>query len=487
MKYCSLLLLIAISTPAFAGPPDESLLSKVPAGANTLFVYDVEGAYQSPLGKRENWVKRFSEVHVATLDSLPPTMKQLVIASKTNFATLEPDWQVGVAKTMTPWMLSDVAKSELGQLGQVAGQTAVLSSRNSYITIVGTNEVGVYHPADRRALSNWLKDVQSKKTTGPAAYARAAIAAAAGAQLIAAVDLEHVIDPIHAKLFLSGSPTVQKNRLNVDVLTKVLAGVKGCSLTIRVTDKLEGRLTVDFEGGVMTNKDHLPALIDEVLAAGGIAFDEVRAWPTTATESTLTFQGPLESASFHRLLCFFDMPAFYVGEADRKADSPSDAPAPLVTSTLRYFNSVSAAIAELKSIKPRDDDYNRYATWYEKYAKKLDALPNADVDPDALKFGIMTANRMRAIAESLRGVPLKVDDLSKQQYTVVGGYVSTNRWGRNTGGSIDVNTNAPEIRQKQVLAVQSDRDARDAAWKAIYDDREAIRAALAARYRVPVK
>src|SRR4051794_23074009 len=92
---CAVLFLSAVTHAAW---PDEMQWTKVPPSANAVLVIDVSGAYSSPLGIREGWAKRYSETNHASLGSLPPSVESLLIAGQFDFAQLEPNWQVAIAK-----------------------------------------------------------------------------------------------------------------------------------------------------------------------------------------------------------------------------------------------------------------------------------------------------------------------------------------------------------------------------------------------------
>src|SRR5205823_1130982 len=87
---------------------------------------------------------------------------------------------------------------------------------------------------------------------------------------------------------------------------------------------------------------------------------------------------------------------------------------PSVPATKRYLAAIDNVLSDIKNLK-EGKNYEKTATWHLKAADQIDQLSTLGVDPLAASAAQQTSNRLRAIGASLRGVPIDVDALSKQQ------------------------------------------------------------------------
>ena len=85
----------------------------------------------------------------------------------------------------------------------------------------------------------------------------------------------------------------------------------------------------------------------------------------------------------------------------------------------RYYKAVNQLVDELKKQNKRATDYAKTALWHETSARKIEQLSILYVDKEILAYGADVAVRLRAIANSLRGVPIRVNELAAQKYLYV--------------------------------------------------------------------
>src|SRR4029453_5483005 len=95
-------------------------------------------------------------------------------------------------------------------------------------------------------------------------------------------------------------------------------------------------------------------------------------------------------------------------------------------------------------------NYEKTATWHEKAAAQIEQLNERGVDPAAVNGAFEVSKRLRAIAGTLRGVPIDLDALASKQYyysrpsvgVMPGGWWG---WQPVIFGPTQVETNIPEI------------------------------------------
>ena len=70
------------------------LAARVPDGANAIFVIDVDQIMRSPLATNQGWSAKQQAMYEAGLLMVPPEASQLLAATKLDFETMQPEWQV---------------------------------------------------------------------------------------------------------------------------------------------------------------------------------------------------------------------------------------------------------------------------------------------------------------------------------------------------------------------------------------------------------
>src|SRR5439155_6150252 len=118
-------------------------------------------------------------------------------------------------------------------------------------------------------------------------------------------------------------------------------------------------------------------------------------------------QADLSDGSLARLMTIALIP-MHASDPDVSA-SPDAVNAELaLIETRRYYRAVAYLLDDLQQQNKKATDYTKTALWHEKFAHKIDDLPQANVDQDLVKYGYATASKLRAISQSLRGVPIQM-------------------------------------------------------------------------------
>ena len=105
-------------------------------------------------------------------------------------------------------------------------------------------------------------------------------------------------------------------------------------------------------------------------------------------------------------------------------------------------------------------------------AAQVEQLSKQGVDAVAVDAAFQAAKRLRAIASSLRGVPIDMDALASQQYYSSRpsiGVVPNGFWGVQPFlfGPSQVDTNIPQIQEKMAQVIAGDKKTRLEAWSQI--------------------
>jgi hypothetical protein len=482
MPRTALAVVVALSLAAAgraAGPYDD-LLKYSSANTNAVALIDVKGAVNSPLARAEKWNEKGQPDNRGGLGFVPRDAELVAIFSEVNFSTLVLDFQVGVVKVRNTPTMPELAARGGGTPDEIAGRLSLLSPRNVYYTTLSGTQLAAVYPADRQYTARWLKAVQAKKTGQLSPYLRKAADAAGANTVTIALDLEDVVDKTLLKLTLPASPAVAKAKTaDVGLLATFLSQIKGMTFAAKVTDKITGSISVEFAGDPSMFKRTLPDLIRELLEGQGVAIAGFEGWEVKFTDTTMTLSGPLSTTDLKNVVSLFAFPS-PPGEVDPmvKGNEPS------VPMTRRYLAAVDTIVNDLKKTK-ESPNYEKTATWHEKAAAQIEQLNRRGVDPVAADAAFETAKRLRAIGQSLRGVPIDAKALQSQQYyysrpsvSMMGGW-----WGwRPIYNGQQVDTNIPQIQAEIAKVVAADQKLRTQTWSDIERILVGARSKLAEKY-----
>lgn len=460
-------LALALAGSATAAGPYDDLLKHTSTNTNSLVLIDVKGAFNSPLAKAENWAAKTKTGGHGGLGFIPPDAELVVIAGEVNYTTLVRDFQIGLVKVRNTPTMRELAAREGGTADEIAGRLAVLSPRDVYFTSLSGQELVAVYPADRQYTARYLKSALSAKSPPLSPYLEKAVAKAGENTITIALDLEDVVDRTILKMSLPSSPSVTNVKtVDVNLLATLLSTVKGMTVAIKVTDSISATLTVEFGNDPSLFKKTLPELIRELIEGQGIAIQGFETWQPAFTPTSMSLTGPLTTPDLKRIISLFAFPSpMSEAELTTKGDQPSAA------MTKRYLAAVETILNDVRSMRD-SKKYEKTATWHDKAAAQIEQLSERGVDPIAVDAAFEAGKNLRAIASSLRGVPIDTNALASQQYyssrpsigMVPGGWWG---WQPFVFGPSQVDTNIPEIQKKMAKVVADDQKRRLESWSQI--------------------
>jgi hypothetical protein len=456
------LVLLACGARLSAGPYDD-LLKSVPPDANTLVLVNVKAAYASPLAKSEKWSEDYFKRYRAGIGFVPPDAEAVVVASEVNLSSMTRDHQIALVKVRNLPNMRDLAARSGGTTDRIADQVAALSPQDVYFVGLPSSVLGGVYPANRQASARWLRYALTTKSANLSPFLKRTSEQAGDDTIIVGVDLTDCADPTLLKLALPFSPAVvrQKN-VNVELVSKFIASAEGMTVRIKIGEGITASVRVDFGMEVAQYKMIARELFLELLDYQGVGVAGIGAWETTYGEKSMTLSGSLRDVDMKRVLSLFAFPG-PAAEDDPKV-KPGEA---TVAATKRYLAACDAVLEDLRKAKDTAD-YLKSATWNEKAADQLDTLDRRAVDLVAVQAARDASKRLRALAGSLRGVPIDLEALASSAYA----YGTSNvGWGRGWwgvrpvwvgGGS--VTTNLPKVWAEQEKVIADDRKRRTEVW-----------------------
>lgn len=472
----ALLLSAAVVTGAAAQPPAPEgrytrLLPYVPPDTNVLVLVDVKGAYDSPVGKTEKWADDYKAKYTSGVGFIPPGTGAVVIGSSVNLTTMTRDHQVGVIGAPLQQSVKYLADRDGGTTTEIAGRPFALSPHDVYLATLSVPATVALYPADRQAAARWSRHASGVKAPALSPFLAGAVAKADGKVVTVAVDLTESQDPAMLRLGLSVSPAVVAAKVmpdDVGRIARFVSSAKGLTFSATAGEAITGTVTIEFVEKSVIFKPVIRALFLELLDAYGVAIPAVSSWETTYGEGSMTLSGPLAPDDLRRVLSLFAFP----GSAT--TDDPLLRPGEVTAgATARYWAATNTILNDVRKQK-ESKDYNKMATWHDKAADQLDHLNRTGVDPLAVKATGDAGRRLKAIALSLRGVPIDTKALEAKGYYTVqttgfpgyGGWWGGWRgfgWGRTT----TVNTNYYEITGQIAKVTAEDQKRRVETWAQI--------------------
>jgi hypothetical protein len=245
-----------------------------------------------------------------------------------------------------------------------------------------------------------------------------------------------------------------------------------------VTDAIRGELRFEFGEPAAPLAPWAKPLLTEFLSGHGASLESLEDWTPEAAGNSIVLRGVLREKGFRRILSLVAPPAPPANASDSQLAAEIK-----MLATQQYFRTIESYLDDLR--KPTDKvqhDYTKFATWYDSFAQKIEQLPTYAVDEDVAKYGKTTAYRLRAMAGSLRGDLLDVNNLEKS-ITVTPYIYATSGWGRRLQPGVWLQSNQGEVQGKQQAAIQRGDQARQDVWSQIDNDTAAIAEKLAQRYK----
>lgn len=478
-------LLLTLGAAAAAQPPApegkyDRLLPYLPPDVNVVVLVDVKAAYDSPLGKSENWAAGYKDKYQSGVGFVPPGTGAMVIGSVANLSAMTRDHQVGVIGAPLQQSVKYLAERDGGTTTEIAGRPFALSPRDVYLASLSVPATVALYPADRQAAARWSKHAAGAPAAVRSPFLAAAAKKADGQAVTVAVDLTESQDPALLRHGLAVSPAVVSAKVKAEDVSRIarfVSSAKALTFTAAVGEAITGTVTIEFGEKSVIFQPVIRALFLELLDDYGVAVPAVSTWETTYGEGSMTLTGPLAPADLRRILSLFAFPGSGSGSA---ADEPALRPGEVTAAaTGRYFAATTAILADLRKQKD-SKDYEKTATWHDKAAAQLEHLSRTGVDPLAVKAAEDAGRRIKAIAMSLRGVKIDTKALeagSYYRYTAQ----SSGWWGVRT--TYNLETNYYQMRGQAAKLVAADEKMRLTTWAQIDDLMAETRRKLSEKYK----
>jgi len=272
---------------------------------------------------------------------------------------------------------------------------------------LGPQRLGVMAPANRQAAARWLREAAGRTAPALSPYLAASLVAAQQSAIVMAFDLQDAVPPDIIRAKLSSSSALAGKKIDLDAAAKALSSIRGLALEVAVTDSASGRLRVHFSGDSSVLAPVAKPLLLEVLGDLGASIDDIADWKVEAEPQRITFSGPLSAAGRKRVFSLIDQPTAALLARESSETSSSSEKQRTAAASQQYFKAVESVFEEVRTESKNAKTFGQNAMWFDNWARRIDRLPVLDVDSDLLRYGQGTAEGLRAMAASLRGVGIQ--------------------------------------------------------------------------------
>jgi hypothetical protein len=407
----AVLVSLVLAAPALADVKD--LLGRVPGEANAIIIVDVDKLLASPLALKEGWAKKRAARYADEPLLVPPQTATLVLASALDLNSMQANWEVAVMELKTEVPLKDLARGEGGYLDKLGDKPAVRSPLNAFYVQLKPQVLGTVAPANRQLAARWARQKHVVGGAFLSDYLQSAAGQSGNTMVLMAIDLQDVTSPSQIKTRLQHDPLTSLEKAgDLAKLIETVASVKGLTLTIDVTDSINGKGVIDFGQDAAPLADVAGPLLLEILARAGAAIPDLADWQFAVKRNQMTFSGKLSREGFRNLLSLIEPPAPVAVAAAPAEPAPVKAAAPppaaedgkarTIAASQEYFKTVSKILDkfhERVGTGSKSASLADIATWLQRDARRIERLPLVDVDPDLVAFGVAVAARMKQASQ----------------------------------------------------------------------------------------
>jgi hypothetical protein len=480
--------LLLFAFPAAAQSAEEELAPWIPPTTNTLAVVRVRELLDSPVGKQQQWRNLQRDAYVSGTIATPPGIDLMVRATEFQLGGGDAPTYT-LFRTATKSVVDAIARKQKTPTERIADRVAVRAN-DQYFAQLAPQLMGSVSPANRQTLSRWLKTSTASAEAGHQFLRDAVLTVGDDAQVVIAIDLADMFEPQLLSRWLSANPGGQKFA-EPDAVATLFATVQGVRLSIHVTDTIAGRLRVTLGQPAGPRSGDIAKVVLAWLDESGARVGSGPPPAVTADGNNVTLEAALDVEGIRRVMSLIRSPhAAHAAPATETAGEPAPVPprtgTPDLEESSRYFTAVNKLVDSLNRQNRRADDYLKTAMWHENFAQQIDQLPTDGVDPELVAWSHNVSTQLTALAKSLRGVPLEVNELQKtvrMDVTTERYWVASNPYTDfYRPGNVSTTTNLVEVRTRQAAVVAENAQQRDAVWQFIGAERAAVSKNMREKY-----
>jgi hypothetical protein len=427
----------------------DDLMLRVPGGANSLVLIDVDAFYSSPMATSKGWKATFERKWSEQPILLPPEAKRFVLAAHLDpLNNLRSNWEAAVVELGTPIPMTTIARAEGGYLDSIDSTPVVWTPSHAYFVQLDSQLLGVAYPDDRQAVARWIMLAKTGQSAPLSPYLKAATKRLRSAgQIVMAVDLANVAQPHRLDQALKETGVLDGKNVSPMVVAQTLSSLKGVTVAINFESQAMAEARIDFGANIRAIKPIAKDLVFTAMSRVGIPVEDTKAWKVTVDTDTIILRGILTEKGLRQISTFLELPTSKFSTLAKESESKEDPAKATLDASLRYFKTLAKLVDDLKGGLNTDAK----TAWYEKTARKIDQMPILHVDDELLAFGASTAKALRETSEQGRNIGRANSVNQVSAIASYGNYYNGNGGYYNSAGSV------PILTQQSVAASSQNR------------------------------
>ncbi len=482
-------LALLLATSAVRAQEAFDLLKYIPPQANTVAVINTANILASPRAVKEGWSKLESTEYLAGAVPLSPHATLMVLAKQIDEEDPSRGGTIALIPITKGAVLPDLAKRIGGQETSIGGEDCVLSPTGIYYFKFSDKLLGSVRTDNKQDIVRWLQFVKNAKESQLQKILNAAVAQSPKHHITLAIDTVELYEAQQVDIAVAMAKSIQENEAQSKLIAKFLKGLQGVIFTANIGNTgIEARIRFDSKAyDFKIDPELFKSFIIETMSRNGAMLQDMQTAKVTKGDTSVTLTFMISDKELGRVMSLVVPPGAIptnhqdIAVASGKANAQS---------TLKYFNAVNTILDNLKAQNKKAQDYQKTALWHETAANKIEALSTIGVDKKVIEYGYGTASKLYTIAQSLKGVPAKVEDLQGEVYAM--GYMPRRGlFGAGGGrlnpfayGNSQIQSNAGEIYNKQAKVIKEDEKNRVKIWDMIDSKRSETRGLIASEYKV---
>ncbi|HET6327084.1 MAG TPA: hypothetical protein VFG04_20555 [Planctomycetaceae bacterium] len=401
VRFALFAIVLAVGAKTTFGQFDDLML-RVPGGANSLVLIDVDAFYSSPMAMRLGWKATFERKWAEQPILLPPEAKRFILASHLDpLNNMRSSWEVAIVDLATPVPMNTIARAEGGYQESIDSTPVVWTPSHAYCVQLDDQLLGIVYPDDRQAAARLISLGKTGQLTPISPYLKAATKKLRSAgQIVMAIDLTNVAQPHRIDQALKESKVLEGKNVSPTAVAQVLSSLKGVTVAINFQSQALTEVRVDFGSSIRSIKPFAKDLVATAMSRLGMPLEDVSAWKLSFDGDTFVFRGQLSERGLRRVSSFLELPTSKFSTLAKESESKVDPQKATLDASLRYFKMMEKLLDDLRAGLNTDAKI----LWYEKTARKIDQMPILHVDDELLAFGANTAQAIRQTAEQGRNI-----------------------------------------------------------------------------------
>lgn len=377
-------LLVGLLAVRVRGASFEELSRWVPDDANVILVVDTAKALKTPIAQERYWKAALQLQAQNQRSVLAAKAERQVVAAHFNSIRDGIDWEVLLLTSDALPTMNALAAHEKSTIERIGGAPA-FPLRGQLMAVQLTDSIlGVRFPAERQVVNRWVKSGDSR-TSANLPFIKRAVGSLNAPNSILAIglDLDGALSPENVQAGVSNLRCLRGKAIDQGKAAACIGSVRTALLSVSADTALESRLELVFGEDPALFASVAGPLVREIVESAGLSLEEMKNWTPSIHGRSIVMTGPITGSGVLRICSLLTLTKPRSPQTADAADA-SASKDPAVASQ-EYFKGAMTIMDDVKKIRDMDDPA-KSAIYLERFAKKIEALPMVNVDPDLLKW-----------------------------------------------------------------------------------------------------